>query len=139
MKTKFKYSLILVSTLLIGMVVGFLISGRITSTRVDKMKSYYTDMGFDRELINIIRPTPEQRKKIAPILKKHATLNREMMEDFHEGQVELFLELKEELAEYLDDTQINQLDRKLDNRKHRFQNQKNNRKGKGRGRMGNNR
>ncbi|MBC8321789.1 MAG: hypothetical protein H8E34_13820 [Bacteroidetes bacterium] len=103
------------------------------------MKSYYTDMGFDRELINIIRPTPEQRKKIAPILKKHATLNREMMEDFHEGQVELFLELKEELAEYLDDTQINQLDRKLDNRKHRFQNQKNNRKGKGRGRMGNNR
>ena len=122
MKTKFKYSLILVSTLLIGMVVGFLISGRITSTRVDKMKNYYTDTGFNREFMNILRPSPEQRDEIIPILRKYAGYNRALMADFREGQKDLFFDLRSELGEYLDDDQLKRLDHVWEKRKPRFQN-----------------
>ena len=49
--------IVLVSVLVIGMVIGFLISGRMTSTRVERMKNYYTDIGFNREFMSILRPS----------------------------------------------------------------------------------
>ena len=130
MKTKLKYSLILVTTLVIGMIIGFLISGRMISTRVDQMRNYYTDNGFNREFIRIIQPSPEQRDEIMPILRKYAGFNREHMLDFHEGQRELFFELKDELDTHLTDEQIQKLNYVWERRKAHFQNNKPQRKGR---------
>jgi len=130
MKTKLKYSLILVTTLIIGMIIGFLISGRMISTRVDQMRNYYTDNGFNREFIRIIQPSPEQRDEIMPILRKYAGINREHMLDFHEGQRELFFELKDELDTHLTDEQIQKLNHVWERRKEHFQNTKSPRKGR---------
>lgn len=132
MKTRLKYSLILISTLIMGMAIGFLISGRLTSTKVEKIKSYYTDKGFNREFMGILRPTPEQRDELIPILRKHAALNRELMMGFREGQKELFFNLKDELKEHLDDDQMKRLDLVWEKRKQRFKNAKPNHPRKGR-------
>ncbi len=122
MNTKLKYSLIIISTLLIGMIIGFLIGGRITSTRIEKMRSYYTNQGFNREFMRIIEPTPEQRDIIIPILRKHAVLNRELMINFHEGQEELYINLINDLKTHLDDEQVKRLNHVLERRKSKFHN-----------------
>ncbi|MFK5854562.1 MAG: hypothetical protein QM503_00435 [Bacteroidota bacterium] len=122
MKTKLRYSLIIISTLIIGMVIGFLIGGRITSTRIENMRNYYTDNGFNHQFRKIIQPTPEQRAVIMPILKKHAVLNRQQMINFHEGQEEIFIDLIDELDTHLDEEQISRLTRALDQRNKRFHN-----------------
>ena len=122
MNTKLKYSLIIISTLLIGMIIGFLIGGRITSTRIEKMRSYYTNQGFNREFMRIIEPTPEQRDIIIPILRKHAVLNRELMINFHKGQEELYVDMINDLKIHLDKEQINRLDLVLEKRKRRYHN-----------------
>ena len=135
MQTRIKFTLLLVSTLIIGMVIGFLISGRMTSTRVERMKNYYTDIGFNREFMSILRPSPEQREEIIPILRRYAGYNRELMGDFRAGQKELFFELKDELGEYLDEDQIERLNNVWERRKQRFQNKKSDHPRKGRRRL----
>lgn len=117
------------------MVIGFLISGRMIHTRVERMNDFYTDMGFNREFMSILSPTPEQRDEIIPILRKHAELNRDLMVDFREGQKELFLELKDELGEYLDDDQKERLDHVWKKRKQRYREPKPNNTRKGRRRI----
>jgi hypothetical protein len=122
MNSKIKYSLIIISTLIIGMVIGFLIGGRITSTRVENMRNYYTNQGFNREFMRIIEPTPGQRDVIIPILRKHAVLNRELMINFHEGQKEHYIDLINDLKKHLDKDQINRLNHVLERRKNKFHN-----------------
>lgn len=109
------------------MIIGFLVGGMLTRMRVDKMQSYYTEMGFNREFIRLLEPTPKQREAIIPILKKYGELNHELMLDFRSNQKELFFEFKNELGEHLNDIQMKKLNRIWDKRKHHFQNSKNNR------------
>lgn len=120
MNTKAKYSLILISTLLMGMIIGFLVGGRITSNRINKMRSYYTNKGFNRQIIKIIKPTPEQRPFIIPILKKYAAINHQLLTDFREGQIDTFIDLKNELETYLNENQIARLNTALEKRNKRF-------------------
>jgi len=122
MNSKLKYSLIIISTLLIGMIIGFLVGGRITSKRIDRMRNYYTNQGFNRELMRIIEPTPEQRNIIIPILRKHAILNHEVVIDFHKSQEKLYTVLINDLKAHLDKEQLNRLSFILEKRKKRFQN-----------------
>ena len=122
MNSTLKYSVILISTLLIGMIIGFLIGGRITSTRIENMRSYYTNQGFNREFVRIIEPTPEQRDVILPILRKHAVLNRELMINFHESQEDLYIDLINDLKTHLDEEQVKRLNHVLERRKTKFHN-----------------
>ncbi len=122
MNTKIKYLLILTSTLVIGMIIGFLIQGRITSSRISRMRNYYTNQGFNREFMKIIRPSKEQRTLIIPILKKHAILNHQLMVNFHEGQEKVFVDLKNELESHLDTDQIMRLNHVFEKRYKRFHN-----------------
>lgn len=124
MNKRLKYSLLLICTLFIGMIIGFLVSGRITKTRVDEMKSYYTNIGFNRQFMSIIKPTPEQREVIKPILEKYADYNRDLMIENREGQKELFFNLKNELETHLTEEQINRLNNIWERRKHHYQKNK---------------
>ncbi len=122
MNTKLKYIIILTSTLIIGVIIGFLLGGRITSTKVERINSYYTNQGFNREFMRIIKPTPEQRTIIMPILKKYAKQNHKILVDFHKGQENVFLDLKNEIDVHLNQDQLSRLDTVFEQRDRRFRN-----------------
>lgn len=111
MKRKISYALLLTGILLIGFVIGFLVSGRMIKSKVDDMRSYYTPTGFNHHIVRVLHPTDEQLETIKPILLKYAELNEEMMWECKQSQRQLFLEMNEELKPWLDDDQINRLKR----------------------------
>jgi len=117
MKKRLKISLILIITLLMGMAIGFLISGRVISQRIEKMRNHFSETGFGREIMHVIQPTQEQREKIEPVFRDFAGKNRELMDSYHENQKEVYEELKEELSEILNEEQINKLDNHWSRRK----------------------
>ncbi|NOX85420.1 MAG: hypothetical protein GXO86_05580 [Chlorobi bacterium] len=107
---KLTYAALFVVTLLIGFVIGFLVQGAITSTRIKKMQSTFTERGMNREFIRAIRPTPEQMKQLHPVLRKYAGKKRDLMQEYRNNQHELFLEFRQETDPYLTPAQKDRLD-----------------------------
>lgn len=99
------------------MAIGFLISGQLISHRIETMKNYYSETGFDREIMRIIEPTSEQREKISPIFREFASKNCDLMGNYHENQKELFIDLKKDLTEILNDDQLQRLENHWNKRK----------------------
>jgi len=129
MNNKIKYTGIIIGTLLIGFVIGFLTNGRLVRSRIIQMQSFYTDKGANRAFIRVLDPSPEQMEKIMPILHEHAMQNRDLLFGYREDQAALFLRLEDELSPYLTDKQME----KLEELKHRWR-QRFNRPGGIRGR-----
>lgn len=120
MKRKLTYTALFVAILLIGFVIGFLVQGTITRSRIRKMRSTFTERGVNREFIRAIRPAPEQMEQLKPILKKYAGMKRNLMTDYRSNQHELFLKFRQEINPYLTPEQKERLDQ-MDNRwKRRF-------------------
>lgn len=110
MKNTLKYSLIIISLLIIGFVIGFLVNGRLTHNKMKKVRSVNTEQGFNHEFMRIIKPTPEQTAELKPILKKFASRNHSIMADFRENQKLLFKDLRTEIDPLLTDEQIDRLE-----------------------------
>ncbi len=107
---KLTYTALFVATLLIGFVIGFLVQGAITSSRIKKMQSTFTERGINREFMRAIRPNPEQMKQLGPVLRKYAGEKRNLMQKYRSNQHELFLELRKEIDPYLTPEQKQRLD-----------------------------
>ncbi len=103
------------------MIIGFLISGRLISHRIETMKGNYEKTGFGKEIMRIIDPTPTQREKLGPVFREYAKNNHDLMNVYHEDQKELYIELKEDLKEILNKDQIERLDNHWNYRKKRYQ------------------
>ncbi len=117
---KLTYTALFVATLLIGVVIGFLVQGAITGSRIKKMRSTFTERGMNREFMHAVRPTPEQMEQLSPILKKYAGMKRDLMRDYRSNQHEQFLEFRQEVNPYLTPGQKERLNQ-IDNRwKQRF-------------------
>jgi len=129
MNDKIKFTGIIIGTLLIGFVIGFLTNGRLVKSRIDRMQSFYTEKGADRAFMRVLDPTPEQMEKIQPILRRHAQQNRELLNQHRGEQQALFLELEEELKPFLTQEQIE----KLNDLKQRWRQRFNRQGGRGRG------
>lgn len=112
MKNKLKYSLIIISLLLIGFVIGFLVNGRLTHHKMKKVRSINTEQGFSHEFMRIIDPSPDQAEELKSILKEFSERNHVIIADFRENQKLLFKELRTEIDPLLTDEQIARLDRK---------------------------
>ena len=69
---KIKPLLSIVSILVIGFVLGFLVSGQITKNKMDKFLRWGTEDGFEEIVYETISPDTEQRTKLEPIIKKYA-------------------------------------------------------------------
>ena len=110
MNTKLKYTLAFVAVLLIGFVLGFLVSGRLIHSRVNRKKKYYTNQGFRYELKRVLRPTPEQMKKMKPVLEEYGQKNRENMMLFHQQQRQLMKNLHHDLKPFLSSQQVQRLE-----------------------------
>lgn len=120
MKRKLTYTALFVATLLIGFVIGFLVQGTVTRSRIETMKSAFTERGINREFLRAIRPTPEQMDLMRPILRKYAGEKRDLMQEYRNNQHVLFLEFRQEIDPYLTPAQKDRLDQ-MDNRwKQRF-------------------
>lgn len=136
MKNRVKILILLSVTLIIGLVIGFLVNGRITSYRIDKMRHNYSNTGFGREIVRIIKPNAEQSKELKPILSAFAQKNKELLDDYHQEKEELFVDLKEELADILDDDQLKRLEEFNSDKNKRFKRTPTHRKGKPRHKPG---
>jgi len=110
MNNKQKYILSLLAVLVIGMVLGILITGRIVNRRVDRLQEYFTEQGFGRQFMMVLDPTPKQMAKIRPILRNYAMKNHENMIQYRKGQAELMINLQKDLKPYLTSDQIRRLE-----------------------------
>jgi len=128
MNDKIKFTGIIIGTLLIGFVIGFLTNGRLVKSRIDNMQSFYTEKGADRAFMRVLNPTPEQMEQIRPILHRHAQQNRELLGHHRSEQQALFVELEDELRPLLTEVQME----RLEELKHRWK-QRFDRPGGGRG------
>lgn len=135
MNNKIKFTGIIIGTLLIGFVIGFLTNGRLVKSRIDKMQSFYTEKGANQAFIRVLDPTPEQMEKIRPILQRHAQQNRELLTNHRIEQQAFFLELEDELRPFLTQEQMERLEGLKDRWHQRF-NRSGEKRGKGSGRRG---
>lgn len=133
MNIKAKNSLIIIVTLIIGIVIGFLISGRVTNYRVENMRSDFTDQGMHSHLMRVIKPTPRQLEEIEPIFEKYANMRKEQLFNHLNSQKKMFRDFEMELKPFLDDDQILRIERMKHNYEDRFHNFKQGRMKNGRG------
>jgi hypothetical protein len=111
MKKTVTYTSIIITTLLIGFIIGFLVSGRLAKKRIQKMRSDFREQGFNRKVMRALDPTPEQMEQLRPILKKHAKMQKEMMSSMRASQDALFSEFRADVQPYLTEEQVKKLDR----------------------------
>ncbi len=119
MNTKLKYTLAFAVILLIGFILGFLISGRLIHNRVNHMQKYFTEKGFRYEFMRVLRPSPEQMQQMRPVLKSYAQKNRENMIFFREQQQQLMENLHHDLKPFLSSKQVKRLEM-MERRRMRF-------------------
>ncbi len=110
MNTKLKYTLAFVVVLLIGFVLGFLVSGRLIHSRVNRMQRYYTNQGFRYEFRHLLHPSPEQLKNMKPVLEEYGQKNRENMMRFRQQQQQLMKNLHHDLKPFLSPVQAKRLE-----------------------------
>ncbi len=115
MNTKSKYTLSLVSVLVIGLILGVLLSGLLIRNRVRHLQGYYTEQGFRLEFMRVLRPSPDQMKRMRPVLMNYGQQNRDNMMEYRKRQRELMLDLRHDLQPILNSAQ-NQRLRLLQNR-----------------------
>ncbi len=111
MNLKLKNSLILTGTLIIGIVLGVLISGRVMHARMANFRNFYTEKGFNREIMKIIKPTPEQREKLTPLFRQQAKRNHNLFMECRKKHHLMMENFKEELSGYLDKDQLRRLEK----------------------------
>lgn len=110
---KTKSILAIIGTLLIGFVLGFLVSGRLTHQRIKKMVENRGGKGFQNELLHAIEPTTEQEAIIKPILASFAE-RMDSMHTRHEAELkENFSLLEISLQPYLQAEQIIRLQKRM--------------------------
>ncbi len=119
MNTKLKYTLAFVVVLLIGFALGFLVSGRLIHSRVNRMQKYFTEKGFRYEFMHVLRPSPEQLQNMRPVLKTYAQKNRKNMMFFREQQRQLMKNLHHDLKPFLSPRQVKRLEM-MERRRMRF-------------------
>ena len=106
MKLGIKNTLIIVITLLLGILIGFLANGRLTRLRIDNMRRDFIERGMERKIINAIKPTDEQMEKLKPIFDEYNEKRIILMEDHFADKKNLYDEFEEEISQYLSDEQI---------------------------------
>jgi hypothetical protein len=102
---KTKSILIIIATLIIGFIIGFLTNGQLTKSRIQSFVKMGTSDGFKNRLYHVIRPDELQRAEIDPILEKYAEKIHESVVKSREEMSIIGDEMMEELEPLLDDDQ----------------------------------
>lgn len=102
---KTKPVLIIIATLIIGFVIGFLTNGQITKSKIDKFVKFGTHEGFKGMYYRVIQPDDEQLKVIDPILDKYGELIHENVSTMQESMKELHQKMVGEIEPFLTEEQ----------------------------------
>lgn len=117
MKPWIKYTLLLTTTLAIGMVLGWMISGHLVRQRVHKYMKMKEKGGFEAHILEVTTPTDEQAAKIKPILSRHGS-QMEALYTAHRARVDSTVkDLRDSLSLYLDTDQMKRYDESFKKRK----------------------
>lgn len=111
MKTKTKSLLALGGTLVIGMVLGGLLTFGIVRNRVHDLMELRYKGGFSEHLMEVIRPSPEQEVVIQPLLESFGEEMESMHKQHREESKERLDDLKEALDEELDNKQMKRVNK----------------------------
>jgi hypothetical protein len=102
---KTKPVLIIIATLFIGFVIGFITNGQITKTKIDKFVKSGTHEGFKGMYYRVLQPDEEQMKSIDPILDKYGELIHENVTTMQKSMKELHQKMVTEIEPYLNEDQ----------------------------------
>lgn len=106
---KTKSIIIILTTLIIGFVIGFLVNGQLTKNRIQSFVKQGTHDGFKMRFFDIIDPDEAQRVAIEPILEEYAEKTNEIVESFREEMKSIHDEMIGKLEPYLNEDQIERL------------------------------
>jgi len=79
---KAKPVLLVIITLLIGFVLGWLTSAQVRIQRLKPVRFYYSEDRFKEGFFKTIQPDDKQKVEIEKILDEYARLNNDLMTDF---------------------------------------------------------
>jgi len=103
---KTKYVLLLVLTLVVGFLIGSLTTGRVTRTKVDRIKSWNTREGFREHLFGIMQATESQKIQLSPMLDSFSDLHWELMKRNWESQKMLFDSMDSLIKPFIEEKQF---------------------------------
>lgn len=113
MNTKSKTTLIILGTLIIGIIIGALVSGTLRQQRENRFERMMLHQRVRHVMERIIQPTVEQREVIDKILEKWSEKISAIQEE-HESEMQAVLDsLRSELASVLTKEQRTRLEARL--------------------------
>ena len=111
MKTGTKTILIILITLIIGMIIGALVTGAFARHRVRRFMSMREPGHLSARIERIIGPDESQREAVREILRKHSEQFLEIHSEFEGEMLALRDSLKKDLEPILTDEQKARLER----------------------------
>jgi hypothetical protein len=114
MNVKLKSGIILTATLILGMVLGSLITGKVMRNRVyDRLEALRTERGFVDRIERLIRPDDHQREEVNRILSRHFGRMREVGKQMHEEFDAINDSLVQDLSQVLRPEQLERFKKRL--------------------------
>lgn len=87
---KTKYILLLLITFVAGFFIGSITTGRVTKSKVQKIKSINTPEGFREHIFRIIEATETQKPSLIPVLDSFSDIHWQLMKKSWEEQKLMF-------------------------------------------------
>ena len=109
MNTKIKSGIILLTTLLIGFVIGYLTSTQVKENRIRELRTFGSAEGFKFMMEHMLELDDEQKDAIRPVVNEYAKKNFELMKNFRGEFSVLMKEFHKELTPHLNPEQIERL------------------------------
>jgi len=109
MNTKIKSGISLLTTLLIGFVIGYLTSTQVKESRIRELRTFGSAEGFKFMMEHMLELDEKQKDAIKPVVDKYAKENFELMKNFRGEFSVLMKEFHKELTPYLTPEQIERL------------------------------
>jgi Spy/CpxP family protein refolding chaperone len=117
MNIKVKTALIIISTLIIGIIFGALLSRAYLHQRIKRAFTMVNPDRFMTFFEQTISPTPEQHEQIKKIIREHAKTVSELQKNLREGMESSFESLRKELDSVLTPEQKERLEKMMRDRR----------------------
>lgn len=107
-----KSSAIIVVTLLVGMLIGFFVAGRLADKRIKHLEEISRDHRKEgKKLAERLQLTENQRDSLRPIMQEHLKAKHELMSEHRKEMDSLRDEMFSSIRPKLNQEQLNRLDR----------------------------
>jgi len=113
---KLRPVLLIILTLIIGFIIGILVSAQIRYQRLKPVRIFFSGERFREGFYNIIQPDEKQKQTIDFILSKYAKANSSIMNDFRRKSDSLMKEFWKEIEPNLKSEQLEKL-KEIDRRR----------------------